>query len=207
MNAPLVMLTIVSTLVAAATTAVAWRTSRESDRRRAARIAGLAEEIHGPGFTPAFPAVHLRAPAIPLASGVVLILTIIATLSWLTRANGPVAPSPRAAEPLQLIALTHTMTPDGLLVTGTIRNADTAARRQDLSVLILAFDRERQVVARVQQDAGSGSLEPGQSSTFALTVPSRGAPATFKVSFRQQDAVVPHVDRRPVERALVQAAR
>ena len=45
------------------------------------------------------------------------------------------------------------MTPDGLLVTGTIRNDDTAARRQDLSVLILAFDREGQVVARVQRDA------------------------------------------------------
>jgi len=207
MNTPLVVLTIISTLVAAATTLVAWRMTRESARRSAARIAALAEEIHGPGMTSDFPAFSARASIVPLAAAVILGIASVASITWLAWPSRSVARPAAPSEPLQLIALKHAMTPEGLLVTGTIRNGVSAARRQDLSVLVLLYDQQGHIVTEARGDAGSGSLEPGESSTFALTAFSQEVPATFKVSFRQRDVVVPHVDRRTVDRALARDER
>lgn len=204
MNAALLLIAIVSTLVAGTATIVAWHASRENSRRSAARIAALAEDIHGPGIIPTWPQREWRVPA----TVAVLALGSITILVWLTRPAGSVAVDPAApvksvasvasvtSSPLELVALSQTMTADGLLVTGRIRNPLAAARRTDVSVQVQGYDKQGQLIARAQHDAGGSALEPGQSTTFAITVPSRVVPATFKVSFRQHEATVPHVDRR-----------
>jgi hypothetical protein len=45
----------------------------------------------------------------------------------------------------------------------------------------------------------SSSLRPGGETTFVVTVPGAGDVGRYRVSFRTDDRIVPHVDRRKLE--------
>jgi hypothetical protein len=47
-------------------------------------------------------------------------------------------------------------------------------------------------------------LQPGDESPFSISVPQAGPVARYRVSFRTEDRVVPHADRR--EPAVAAAA-
>ncbi len=138
---------------------------------------------------------------IATASALVLFAAGLTLTTWRPSATdrpaaARVSSSSSTDTALELVTLSHTATKDGLLVTGRIHNPDRASARRDLSVVVLLFDAQGLFLGSAQTDAGEPRLEPGASTTFAVAVPSRMAAARYRVSFRQGDAVVPHVDKR-----------
>jgi hypothetical protein len=112
---------------------------------------------------------------------------------------GPPAPAsttPTAAVPLELSALTHEREQDQLTVRGVVRNPANGAPMDRLTAVVFLFDREGGFLSSGRASVVPGPLVPGGESTFVVSVPAAGDVARYRVSFRADERVVPHVDRR-----------
>jgi hypothetical protein len=101
-----------------------------------------------------------------------------------------------AVAPLELVALGHERDSDGLTVRGVLRNPAGGAELSRLSAVVLLFNRDGRYVATGRAPVQAATLVPGGETTFVVTV--SGAPEVerYRVSFRTEQAVVPHIDRR-----------
>lgn len=108
--------------------------------------------------------------------------------------------SPRAAAvapaPLELVALGHERDADGLIVRGVLRNPTNGSEVDQLTAVVLLFNREGGFVASGRATVQATRLEPGGETTFVVTVPGVADAGRYRVSFRTDDGVVPHVDFR-----------
>ena len=221
----LALLTLVSLVVAIVMTAVALRMSAEERRRSSGRVAALASDIHdgdfdlradapysdgtapaGELFTVAQPAQSGTRFATVIACGVIVVGTLATATLLLSR--GSLAAMAAAAEshttpagtpnpvPLELLALGHDRTGDELTVRGVIRNPSSAVAVDRLTAVVFLFNRDGSFLTTGRATVESPSLVPGGESRFVVTVPSVADVGRYRVSFRTDDRVVPHVDRR-----------
>jgi hypothetical protein len=145
---------------------------------------------------------------LPPADGGALRLSRTAPIAGQTpaAAAAPIAAAPSAAAPaavpLELVALGHDRDSDRLTVRGVVRNPASGAPVERLTAVVFAFNADGGFLAsgRAIIDASS-ALRPGGESTFVVTVPGAGAVGRYRVSFRTDDRVVPHVDRRDPPKA------
>jgi hypothetical protein len=123
--------------------------------------------------------------------------------------SGPrVAPAPRPAArglepraatepaPLELVALGHERDRDGIIVRGVVRNPTAGVERDRLAVVVLLFDRDGGFLASGHAGVDVPGLAPGSHSDFVVTVPHANEAGRYRLSFRIDDRVLPHVDRR-----------
>jgi hypothetical protein len=103
---------------------------------------------------------------------------------------------PPADVTLELIALGHEREADRLTVRGVVRGKAPAADERPLTAVVLLFNREGTLIASGRADVKSGSPDPAGERTFVVSVPSAGDVGRYRVSFRSDDQIVPHVDRR-----------
>ncbi len=103
--------------------------------------------------------------------------------------------APAAAAPLELIALGHERDGDRLTVRGVVRNPG-AAEVDNLVAVVFAFDRDGGFVTSARAPIATPALASGGDSTFVVAVPGLADVARYRVSFRTDDHVIPHVDRR-----------
>ena len=101
-----------------------------------------------------------------------------------------------AAAPLELVALGHERDPDGLVVRGVLRNPSNGAEVNALTAVVLLFNRDGGLVTSGRAAVQAPRLEPGGETTFVVTVPGAVDVERYRVSFRSEDHVVPHVDHR-----------
>jgi hypothetical protein len=106
-----------------------------------------------------------------------------------------------AAVPLELVALGHERDSDRLTVRGVVRNPASGAPVERLTAVVFAFNADGGFLASGRAIIESSALRPGGESTFAVTVPGVGAVGRYRVSFRTDDRVVPHVDKREPPKA------
>lgn len=98
--------------------------------------------------------------------------------------------------PLELLALGHERVGDDLTVRGVIRNPSSGVAVDRLTAVVFVFNRDGGFVTSARAIVESPALVPGGESRFVVTVPSASDAGRFRVSFRTDDRVVPHVDRR-----------
>jgi hypothetical protein len=110
-----------------------------------------------------------------------------------TRSRQPVA-APVAA--LELIALGHERDADGLTVRGVLRNPITGAQVRQLTAVVLLFNHDGGFVGSGRAPVQATTLDPGSETIFVVTVPSAHGVERYRVSFRTDEHVVPHVDAR-----------
>lgn len=103
---------------------------------------------------------------------------------------------PRVPAPLELVALGHERDAEGLTVRGVLRNPPTGSEVSDLMAVVLVFNREGGYIASGRAAVQASTLGPGGETTFVVTV--SGAPDVerYRVSFRTEHDVVPHLDHR-----------
>ena len=106
----------------------------------------------------------------------------------------PVAATPSAEVPLELIALGHEREKDRLTVRGVVRGA--AAEGGPLTAVVLLFNRQGSEIGSGRADVAPAGSDPAGERTFVITVPSAGDVGRYRISFRSDDHVVPHVDKR-----------
>jgi hypothetical protein len=208
----------VASLVAAAVfAAIAWRLSRQEQRRSAARVAVLADAIDGlsprpegistagvssvqPDFlAPARSAGSAGRGLLKLAIGFAACVTVIVTVAMIGSSShgsrAAAAPAAVAETSLELLSMTHERADDTLTVTGLVRNGGPAAA-QRLIAVVFAFDRSGNFVASGRAPVEFVTLHPGDESPFRVSVPHVNDVGRYRVSFRTDTGVVKHVDRR-----------
>jgi len=212
-------LTLFSVAIAAAMTLVVLRLVLQERRRSAARVAALeadiyrtAEEdilvLHDPPSTPergvetllpvsSGPRAFPIAPVV--AVGAAIALGILVGLSRYGAATDePSRPSQTLAadQVLQLVSLDHVTTDDSLTIRGTVRNPPRGSEVDHLTAVVLLFNQQGGFLTSGRSPVESATLEPGTEANFVVTVPGAAAVGKYRVSFRTDDRVVPHVDRR-----------
>jgi hypothetical protein len=101
-----------------------------------------------------------------------------------------------APAPLELVALGHERDADSLTVRGVLRNPPGGEELSQLTAVVLLFNHDGGFVASGRAVVQAPKLEPGSKTTFVITIPGVEDVGRYRVSFRTEDRVVPHVDLR-----------
>lgn len=109
-----------------------------------------------------------------------------------TRANTV----PQATPALELVTLGHQRDDNRLAVRGIVRNPANGSTMNQLSAAVLLFSREGALLSSARAPVQVPTLGPGGESTFLVTVPGAASIGRYRVSFRSEERVVPHVDVR-----------
>ena len=202
----LLLIAIGSTLVALVMTVVAWRAVQAERQRSSARVAALAREIHGEArglFGAASPSAAGSRLGLALAIGGFVVASAAAAAIVFSNdghaASARVAPRVAAANatlPLELVALGHERDGDTLTVRGVVRNPLGGAEMDRLTAVVFTFSREGGFLNSARAPVDSPALIPGGESTFVVAVPGAESVGRYRVSFRSDDRVVSHVDKR-----------
>ncbi|MBY0492860.1 MAG: hypothetical protein K2Y23_01475 [Cyanobacteria bacterium] len=183
------------------------QTGGQADRptgRQADRPTGLT---HSSGF--------LGATDIPRDSGsrqkslafaaVILFVVLSGGLVWMM--SGPEGTSAAAIgpnSPLELVSLTSARKNEKLAVSGLVRNPLNGKPVERLSVVVFLFDRMGTFVTSSRANVDFLKLGAGDESPFVVSLDAPATVARYRVSFRTDDGIVPHVDKRDAPPAGIQ---
>jgi hypothetical protein len=120
-----------------------------------------------------------------------------ASVESVTPATGANAESP---VPLELLALGHARDGDRLTVRGVVRNPSVGREVDRVTAVVFLYDRNGGFLTSGRAAIEAATLTPGGESTFQVVVPGASDVGRYRVSFRTEDRVVPHVDRRELGR-------
>jgi hypothetical protein len=225
MDVMMVVVTVVSLIIAVIMSIAASRMVREERRRSDARVAALASDIRAEDLplqesarpTTERAALFATSPTLPARSGlavaVVLGALAVGTAAALaivfasagTRPSVAVDAQPTARAqtdaaatggPLELVALGHEREADGLTIRGVLRNPTSGPEIHELTAVVLLFNHAGAFVASGRAAVQATTLLPGGETTFVVSVPAASGADRYRVSFRTDDHVLPHVDVR-----------
>ena len=98
--------------------------------------------------------------------------------------------------PLELLALGHERDGDRLTVRGVVRNPASGRDLDRVTAVVFLYNRDGGFLTSGRAAIESPALGRGGESAFTVTVPSAADVGRYRVSFRTEDLVVPHVDYR-----------
>jgi hypothetical protein len=110
-----------------------------------------------------------------------------------------------SAAPLELISLRHERKQGTLAITGLVRNPGAGQMVDKLDAVAFLFDQQGGFLSSARTGVDYTQLAPGDESPFVIRVDAPSTVARYRVSFRTEAGVVPHVDRRgqePIARDL-----
>lgn len=134
-----------------------------------------------------------------LAIATLIFFTAIAG-SFIVRMAGagatPSAAAVDAGAPLELVSLSHAREDRTLAVSGLVRNPVAGKPVEKLSAVVFLFDRAGTFVTSSRAQVDFLKLGSGDESPFVVSIDAPESVARYRVSFRTDQRVVPHVDRR-----------
>jgi hypothetical protein len=217
MNAVLVVLTLASLAAAVVATFIAWRVVGENRRRSEARVAHLAEAVHAlePRESEPVGVAHLLdqpddpparriAPLAVAGVGLLALIVFVTVARGVSRSEAPTTadstaethqtPSPAVVD---LVSLTHERGADGQLeLRGEVRGRSNGAMMEHITAVALLFDRQGAYLSSSRAPLEPHTTSDGAAAAFFISVPDAERVGRYRVSFRDGDRVVPHVDRR-----------
>jgi hypothetical protein len=140
--------------------------------------------------------VVLAGGALVLGTAAAIAILGPSRFSRTPSARVPVTIGEPAALPLELVALGHERVGDELTVRGVVRNPASGAAVDRLTAVVLLFTPDGGFLTSGRAPVDTPSIGPGGESTFAVTVPRAGDVGRYRVSFRDDDKLIPHLDRR-----------
>jgi len=127
----------------------------------------------------------------------VLLVGLLGGLGWMMagpRGTSAVAAGPNS--PLELVSLRHERLNEKLAVSGLVRNPSAGQRVERLSAVVFLFDRQGAFVTSAKADVDFLNIAAGDESPFVVSLDAPATVARYRVSFRTDAGVVPHIDRR-----------
>jgi hypothetical protein len=148
-----------------------------------------------------------RVPVI----GAMIVVLALATIYFVSgQPEGAARPARTVAGtrnvPLELVSLSQARKGDTLTVSGLVRNPPAATERRQVAAVVFVFDRNGSFLASGRAPLDYQALAPGDESPFVITVPGAADVSRYRVSFREGDDVLAHVDRRDPSPAAQQPA-
>ena len=154
---------------------------------------------HASGFLGASDVQHeggSRQKSLAFAA-VILFAVLSGGLVWTMSApRGTSAAAMGPNSPLELVSLTHQRHNDKLAVSGLVRNPAAGKPIDHLSAVVFLFDKTGTFVTSARANVDFLKLGAGDESPFVVTLDAPATVARYRVSFRTDEGVVPHVDRR-----------
>jgi hypothetical protein len=213
MNDILLAVTGLSLLVAGFMSAIAWRMSREERRRSDARIAALSSAIYeengeqpgtfrlfDQGSAPSEARYGMVAVVGACVVSVIVALTVIGARLPRNSQQPPVRTSEASRSvpdaPLELLALENERDGDQLVVRGIVRNPLDAVERDGLTAVVLVFGHDGALISTGRAAVPAGRLGPGATTPFVVSIAGAANVDRFRLSFRTDTRIEPHVDRR-----------
>ncbi len=127
----------------------------------------------------------------------VLCIGLLGGLAWMMAApRGTSAAAVGPNSPLELVSLRHERVKEKLAVSGLVRNPSAGKPVERLSAVVFLFDRQGSFVTSAKADVDFLKLGAGDESPFVVSLDAPATVARYRVSFRTDDGVVPHIDRR-----------
>jgi hypothetical protein len=130
-------------------------------------------------------------------AAVLLFFVLSGGLVWMM--SGPEGSSSVAVgpnSPLELVSLTHARQNEKLAVSGLVRNPDNGKPVERLSAVVFLFDRMGTFVTSSRANVDFLKLGAGDESPFVVSLDAPATVSRYRVSFRTDDGIVPHIDRR-----------
>jgi hypothetical protein len=130
-------------------------------------------------------------------AAVALFMVLSGGLVWMM--SGPRGTSAAAMgpnSPLELVSLNHERHNDKLSVSGLVRNPATGKPIEHLSAVVFLFDKAGTFVTSARANVDFLKLAAGDESPFVVSVEAPPTVARYRVSFRTDEGIVPHIDRR-----------
>ena len=187
--------------------------SAPSDWRRLPRVdeaPKASEPIAGPFLSATTSDGHGQRALAVAASVLFVILVTGGYFALYGNSNGngsgdEVASSAAASTPLELISLRHERQDGRLAITGLVRNPVGGQTLDKLAAVAFVFDREGAFLTSARVGVDFTQLAPGDESPFVIRLDAPSHVARYRVSFRTEAGLVPHIDRRgqePIARDL-----
>lgn len=130
-------------------------------------------------------------------AAIALFAVLSGGLVWMMSApRGSSAAAVGPNSPLELVSLSHQRQNEKLAVSGLVRNPAAGDPIQNLSAVVFLFDRMGTFVTSSRANVDFLKLGPGDESPFVVAIDAPPTVTRYRVSFRTDDGVVPHVDRR-----------
>ena len=138
---------------------------------------------------------------------VVFFIAVTGGFLWMmTGPDGAPAAAPAASKDaaLELVSLSHArqnspstgLRAGKLEVSGLVRNPVSGKPIEKLSAVVFLFDRAGTFVTSSKAQVDFLKLAAGDESPFVVSIDAPASVARYRVSFRTDDGVVPHIDRR-----------
>jgi hypothetical protein len=137
-----------------------------------------------------------RQKTLALAA-VILFLVLSGGLVWSMsgpRGTTAVAMGPNA--PLELVSLSHERRNNKLAVSGLVRNPVAGHPIDHLAAVVFLFDRMGTFITSSRANVDFVKLGAGDESPFVVSLDAPATVARYRVSFRTDEGIVPHIDRR-----------
>jgi hypothetical protein len=154
---------------------------------------------HASGFLGATPAERDsgdRQKTLALAA-VILFVVLAGGTAWVMSApEGTSAVAVGPNSPLELVSLSHARQNEKLQVSGLVRNPAAGQPVERLSAVVFLFDRTGTFVTSSRAHVDFLRLAAGDESPFVVALDAPPTVARYRVSFRTDQGVVPHIDRR-----------
>ena len=126
-----------------------------------------------------------------------LLIGLLGGLAWMmSEPRGTTATAVGPNSPLELVSLRHDRASEKLAVSGLVRNPAAGKPVERLAAVVFLFDRRGALLTSAQSDVDFLKLGAGDESPFVVSLDAPATVARYRVSFRTQDGVVPHIDRR-----------
>ena len=132
-------------------------------------------------------------------AAVVLFGLVLAGGYWTVFGNRSTATAMSPASttsPLELVSMRHERRGTRLAVTGLVRNPVAGAPVDRLAAVVFLFDEQGGFITSARANVDFLKLSPGDESPFVIDVEAPSNVARYRVSFRNDAGIVPHVDRR-----------
>jgi hypothetical protein len=214
MTVSFIALTAVVLLAAVIALTLALRVIARERQRSEARVAHLAGRLHDTRTTDANdgmavpvhtlfvqPADRPRSLWLALTVAVGATVLVVVVLRALSAGAGSNSPTPvdfsaPKDTPLELIALRDERSAEGLTIHGVVRNPSRGYEVDHVVAVVLVFNDQGGFLTSGRAAIDTPALPPGGEALFAVTIPDAAAVGRYRVSFRDDSRVLPHVDRR-----------
>ena len=130
-------------------------------------------------------------------AAVVFFAVLAGGTAWVMSApEGTTAVAVGPNSPLELVSLSHARQNDKLAVSGLVRNPVSGKPVERLSAVVFLFDRTGTFVTSSKAHVDFLRLGAGDESPFVVSIDAPATVSRYRVSFRTDEGVVPHIDRR-----------
>ena len=134
-----------------------------------------------------------------LALAAAMLFVVLATgfiWQWSNSKANTASAAVVTTEPLELLSLKHDRQSSKLSVSGLVRNPASAKAVEHLNAVVFLFDGQGTFVKSATAPVDFVKLSSGDESPFVVTLDAPSSVTRYRVSFRTDAGIMPHIDRR-----------